>query len=96
MRAAGLPAGSPRSLANQASLFSASVCARDTGQRPPSAPSPAVSTSPPPDAEIDKLLREPGLQYKFNVDVTSFSASDRKRVTLNYNGNSAPEEEAGA
>lgn len=46
-------------------------------------------------AEIDKLLRDTGLQYQFNVDVTSFSASDRKRLTLNYNGEEAPEEEAG-
>ncbi|PRW56353.1 cupin 4 isoform A [Chlorella sorokiniana] len=44
--------------------------------------------------EIDKLLRDPGLQYQFNVDVTSFSASERTRVTLNYNGKEAPEEEA--
>lgn len=59
-------------------------------------PFPCHNPAPPCNhTEIDKLLRGPGLQYQFNVDVTSFSASDRTRLTLNYNGHKAPEEEAG-
>lgn len=69
-------------------------CSTDA-QQPPRPTAPDKRPDPRLETEIDRLLKTGNMQYRFNVDVTSFSAAGRKRVNHNFNGDAEPEEEAG-
>ncbi|KAL4857945.1 putative anion transporter 6 [Chlorella vulgaris] len=45
-------------------------------------------------AEIEKMLKSGTMQYLYNVDVTSFSASGKVRANFNFNEDKEPEEGA--